>query len=360
MSDGSKFSSSINVKHVQANSSVENPSLHITTHKLNGQNFLQWSQSMKLYVKGKCKMGYLDGSIDIPEADNPSYKIWDEQNSMVMSWLINSMNPHISQVFLFLPSARNLWDAATETYSYLENTAHLYEFKCLIHETKKGSDIVAAYYNIMNSLWQELDLYYDGEWKCGDDSKRFKRLQEKERVFEFLAGLNPNLDEVRGRVLNKEPLPAIREVYAYVRREESRRKVMMNSSNTDNSALITCAIDSALVSEQKYMSKKKNDKDKLWCDYCHKPRHTKEFCWKLHGRPQNSGTGTKSFGQNSKGFQAATDNANANSGNQGSNMFAEEQLEQLVRFMSQTPSANLAQTGNFLNAFSIFSNTSCP
>ncbi|KAH9741645.1 protein kinase domain-containing protein [Citrus sinensis] len=204
-------------------------------------------ESVKLYVKGKGKMGYLDGSTDIPEVDDPSYKIWDEQNSMVMSWLINSMDPHISQSFLFLPSARDLWDAVTETYSDLGNTAQLYELKCRIHETKQGSDTMTAYYNIMNSLW--------------------------------------------GRVLSKEPLPAIRQVYAYVRREESRKNVMMNSSNTDNSALITCATDSALVSEQKNMSKKKDDKDKLWCDHCHKPRHTKEFYWKLHGRPQNSGKG---------------------------------------------------------------------
>ena len=28
-----------------------------------------------------------------------------------------------------------------------------------------------------------------------------------------------------------------------------------------------------------------NDKDSLWCDYCHKPRHTHESCWKLHGKP---------------------------------------------------------------------------
>lgn len=32
---------------------------------------------------------------------------------------------------------------------------------------------------------------------------------EKERVFEFLAGLNKELDEVRGQILGKEPLPLI-------------------------------------------------------------------------------------------------------------------------------------------------------
>lgn len=26
--------------------------------------------------------------------------------------------------------------------------------------------------------------------------------------------------------------------------------------------------------------------DSLWCTYYKKPRHTKEECWKLHGRPQ--------------------------------------------------------------------------
>lgn len=58
MSDVSESSSGINVKHIQANNSVDNPSLQITTHKLNGQNFLQWSQSVKLYVKGKGKISY--------------------------------------------------------------------------------------------------------------------------------------------------------------------------------------------------------------------------------------------------------------------------------------------------------------
>ncbi|KAJ8763466.1 hypothetical protein K2173_002349 [Erythroxylum novogranatense] len=28
-----------------------------------------------------------------------------------------------------------------------------------------------------------------------------------------------------------------------------------------------------------------SDKDQLICDYCGKPRHSKETCWKLHGRP---------------------------------------------------------------------------
>ena len=81
-------------------------------------------------------------------------------------------------------------------------------------------------------------------------------------MFEFLAGLNLDLN-VREGVLSRKPLFTINKVCVYVRMEESTRKVMMSNSNIDNSALITCATDSALISEQKNMSKKKNDKDKL-------------------------------------------------------------------------------------------------
>ena len=39
--------------------------------------------------------------------------------------------------------------------------------------------------------------------------------------------------------------------------------------------------------EQTNASKVTN-KDSLWCTYCKKPRHTRERCWKLHGKPPMS------------------------------------------------------------------------
>jgi len=47
------------------------------------------------------------------------------------------------------------------------------------------------------------------------------------RVFKFLAGLNVEFDEVHGRILGRNPIPPIGEVFAEVRREESRRPVML-------------------------------------------------------------------------------------------------------------------------------------
>lgn len=49
----------------------------------------------------------------------------------------------------------------------------------------------------------------------------------KKRVFEFHTSLNSELDEAKGRVIGKKPLLFLYEVFAYIRREESRRNVKM-------------------------------------------------------------------------------------------------------------------------------------
>jgi hypothetical protein len=42
-----------------------------------------------------------------------------------------------------------------------------------------------------------------------------------------LAGLNIDFDEVKGQVIGRQPLPPLNEVFVEVRREESRRLVML-------------------------------------------------------------------------------------------------------------------------------------
>lgn len=65
-------------------------------------------------------------------------------------------------------------------------------------------------------------MYYKPE--CDDLKKnmKFKKHLEKERLYEFLASLNKELDEVRGRILGRRPLPSIGEAFAKVRHEVSR------------------------------------------------------------------------------------------------------------------------------------------
>ena len=60
------------------------PHLPITKHKLNGNNYLQWSQSILKFVYGKSKNNYLTRVATEPEKEEPTYKTWKTENNMVI------------------------------------------------------------------------------------------------------------------------------------------------------------------------------------------------------------------------------------------------------------------------------------
>ncbi|XP_073307164.1 uncharacterized protein [Primulina huaijiensis] len=142
-------------------------SIQITTQKLNGRNYLQWAQSVKIVICGRGKLGYLTGELKPPTQSDPTHKNWLVENSIVLAWLINSMEPEISRRCLWFHTAKEVWELLT-VYCSIKIRSNL----------------------------------------------------EKERVFYFLAGLNRNIDDVRGRVVARDPFPSPEDAFAKVRREE--------------------------------------------------------------------------------------------------------------------------------------------
>ncbi|KAK9088209.1 hypothetical protein Scep_027291 [Stephania cephalantha] len=182
---------------------------------------------------------------------------------------------------------------------------------------------------------------------------------EKERVFEFLVGLNKELDEVRGRILGRDPLPSTREVFAEVRREESRRTVMLGGHSpapTEPSALFS--------SQPPRRNDRRSDKDRPICEHCNKPGHVKAKCWKLHGKPAENPSSNRNP-RDSKGFHASSEDTSKEPKSASeTSAFSKEQLEQLYQLMSShsivsnTPnsssyiaSSSLAQKGTYPTTF---------
>ena len=69
--------------------------------------------------------------------------------------------------------------------------------------------------------------------------------EENDQVYMFLAGVSHNLDEVKGRILGRKPLPSIREIFSKVRQEECRKRIMFSNPEL---TLKTEPIGSALAS----------------------------------------------------------------------------------------------------------------
>ena len=58
----------------------------ITSHKLNGQNYTQWVRSIKIFLLGKGREGYITGDSKCPKKRATNVKKWQLENSQVMSW----------------------------------------------------------------------------------------------------------------------------------------------------------------------------------------------------------------------------------------------------------------------------------
>jgi hypothetical protein len=89
-------------------------------------------------------------------------------------------------------------------------------------------------------------------------------------------------------VLGKEPLPYLQQTYSYVQQEESRRSAMIHTTPVEKTGLVA----NTPIEHAKASNHTSSDKDHSLCDFCDKPRYTRETCWKLHGRP-NRGRGGK-------------------------------------------------------------------
>lgn len=155
----------------------------------------------------------------------------------------------------------------------------MFEIKTKLWELKQGSRSPSDYYLEKESIWQVLDLNTDEEWRCADDAAQFHKQVEKEHLFEFLTGLNSDFDDVRGQILSLEPLLSIRKAFAIVRRESSRRKVMLKDYSlpqTDTSKSFALAV---------YVTDQESNKGRPICEHRKKTGHIKDTCWDLHSKP---------------------------------------------------------------------------
>ena len=63
-----------------------------------------------MYTRGSGKMGYLIGKTKAPKSTDPAYATWDAEHSMVMMWLVNSMEEDISSNYMCYSTAQELWE----------------------------------------------------------------------------------------------------------------------------------------------------------------------------------------------------------------------------------------------------------
>ncbi|VVA99397.1 unnamed protein product [Arabis nemorensis] len=165
--------------------------------QLNGNNYERWSKLMRNTFKAKNK---LDGTVTKPIRGNDELKMWRIVNSMMVAWIVNSIEPSIE------PGLRNsiscvdsdfqLWESLRQQFS-LSNEYRVYKLSASMVTFKQDNLSVQAYYGKLKLMWDDLLEYeFSPECCCGNPNCKIIKVAEakrdREQIYYFLMGLDNN------------------------------------------------------------------------------------------------------------------------------------------------------------------------
>ncbi|KAL0310000.1 UNVERIFIED_CONTAM: hypothetical protein Sradi_5942300 [Sesamum radiatum] len=95
---------------------IENAGMTIVTAPMDGTNYLAWSRAIKLALRGRMKLCFIDGTSLKPDHGHENYDKWIRVDSMVQTWILNSISKNIVGAFLYTKTSRELWLDLEERY----------------------------------------------------------------------------------------------------------------------------------------------------------------------------------------------------------------------------------------------------
>lgn len=113
---------------------------------------------------------------------------------------------------------------------------------------------------------------------------------ERTRVFELLASLNIEYEQVRIHLLAREANPTLSKVYTHLHREERHCSAMLQAPRIEQFVLVSSSQGGRRSGSGGGKGKGRtnflsNDHDKLKCEQSSHFFHTKENSWDLYGKP---------------------------------------------------------------------------
>ncbi|XP_061375054.1 uncharacterized protein LOC133317230 [Gastrolobium bilobum] len=262
----------------------DHPGLVLVSHSLTGSNFSSWKRAMLLALTAKNKLVFVDGSILRPSPNDLLFPSWTRCNSMVISWILNSVTKEIADSLLYFTTGYEVWNDLQTRFSQA-NGPRIFQLKQHVSSFSQGSLDVNAYYTRLKSLWDELQDHLPlPSCTCGA-LHAIRTGREQDHVLQFLIGLNDSFSSVRAQILLLEPLPSLAKVFSMILQEERQRQLSI-------SLPIPVVPDSPLINSAAPPSHNPptaaatfQRRPRSVCTFCNLSGHTRDKCFKLHGYP---------------------------------------------------------------------------
>nr|GFA28308.1 hypothetical protein [Tanacetum cinerariifolium] len=190
---------------------------------------------------------------------------WMRCDAMVKGWLATAMEKEIRASVKYANTAAEIWKGLKERFGK-ESVPRAYELKQVLNVTQQDRVTVSAYFTKLRRIWDEINTVLPtprctcNGCRC-EVGKKLVELKEKERLYEFLLGLDSDFTVIRTQILTMKPTPNLSNSYHMVAEDEHQRNVTIKNEKGGST------------------SKTEN------CTNCGKDGHSREGCFELIGYP---------------------------------------------------------------------------
>ncbi|XP_010536310.1 PREDICTED: uncharacterized protein LOC104811346, partial [Tarenaya hassleriana] len=262
----------------------DNPGNLISHTLLKEHNYSDWSRDIRTALRSRKKFGFVDGSIPRPSPDSEDLDDWWTINSLIVSWIRNTIDASLRPNIPSTEVAADLWTELATQFS-ASNGARMQSLKSELASCRQHGMSVATYFGKLRKLWDEIALYEKiptcscGGCQCRLSDILFKQ-REEDKTHQFLLGLDDTIfGTVSSSLLSQTPLPSLASVYSTVQQEESKRAAIR--AKEDRSDVMALSVQPDFQARVRSDSKDKSSS----CTHCGRAGHSVDSCFEIHGFP---------------------------------------------------------------------------
>ncbi|XP_021734823.1 uncharacterized protein LOC110701484 [Chenopodium quinoa] len=331
----------------------------ITPTRLRGENYDEWAGDIQTVLEARRKFVFLDGTISSPSS-LCTQTDWNTIHAMLISWLMNTIDPEVKGTLSKYKDAKRLWDTLKMHFATV-NGPRIQQLKVSIAKCEQTKTMsVASYFGKLTALWEELNnhepLITCACCQTCTAGVEHEKRRENTRLHEFLMGLCTDYyTQTRTNILSQDPLSTLDRAYQLVVQDE-RVRIAKQTPDEQASEAVGFAFRTSTGKQRTTASDEKADKSGLHCNHCKKHGYVISDCFELKGYPDwwpNPSKRGKPQQTSSKG--RAPPRANATAANKAdsiggsSQTFTAEQWRAIAGFIGNTQIPDERLNGEFDN-----------